>query len=217
MDQITSNQNVHINNDRRDELLIKMYDQLWNSINSHILVVWQSIGTVFGAFAILSLVEKSLISVHLAAAAILGLCLWLIANVYDASHWYNRNLAMIRNIEVDFLSAQDTRLISFYSFRTNPKKMIAHLKIQLWLEIILTLSVSTVHLIGQVIPYLNNPDKKSIDPFEISLPYLILLVGIIILTIIKKGQDKEYNAFLINSPGKPIVQVPIADIAQKEA
>ena len=42
----------------RQELLLKMYDQLFNDINTHIIVVWQSVGVVVCAFALLALVEK---------------------------------------------------------------------------------------------------------------------------------------------------------------
>ena len=35
----------------RSELLLKMYDQMFNDINRHILVVWQSAGTVIGESA----------------------------------------------------------------------------------------------------------------------------------------------------------------------
>ena len=45
----------------RKEFLLKMYDQMFNDINTHILVVWQSVGVVVGAFAVFALVEKNII------------------------------------------------------------------------------------------------------------------------------------------------------------
>jgi hypothetical protein len=51
-------------NDRK-KLLLKMYDQMFNDINSHGIVVWQSIGVVVGAFAIFALVEKNIVTIYL--------------------------------------------------------------------------------------------------------------------------------------------------------
>jgi hypothetical protein len=45
----------------RKEFLLKMYDQMFNDINTHTLVVWQSVGVVVGAFAVCALVEKNII------------------------------------------------------------------------------------------------------------------------------------------------------------
>lgn len=42
----------------REDLLLKMYDQMFNDINRHIMVVWQSVGVLVGAFAVFALVEK---------------------------------------------------------------------------------------------------------------------------------------------------------------
>ena len=46
--------------DDRKEFLLKMYDQMFNDINTHILVVWQSVGVVVGAFAVFALARKIL-------------------------------------------------------------------------------------------------------------------------------------------------------------
>src|SRR5829696_2585314 len=60
----------------------------------------------------------------------------LIAHVYDAGYWYNRNLVIIANIERQFLRPEDQRNIHFYfgSHRAN-NKMMMHLRIQFWLGI----------------------------------------------------------------------------------
>jgi hypothetical protein len=116
--------------DRRD-FLLKMYDQMFNDINTHILVVWQSVAVVVGAFAVFALVEKAVISADVAAALILLLCGWLIAHLYDASYWYNRNLVIIANIERQFLSSADLKGIH-YDFGKHRAKsaMLTHLRIQ---------------------------------------------------------------------------------------
>ena len=82
----------------RKEFLLKMYDQMFNDINTHILVVWQSVGVVVGAFAVFALVEKNIIPMDYACTLMVTLCAWLFANLYDAPYWYNRNLVIIAPI-----------------------------------------------------------------------------------------------------------------------
>ena len=107
--------------ERRDEFLLAMYNQLLNDINRHIMVVWQSVGVLVGAFAILALVEKNLISLDLAVAIVVLLCGWLCAHLIDAGYWYNRNLVMIANIERQFLLESDLRDIQSYFGAHRPK------------------------------------------------------------------------------------------------
>src|SRR5262245_16570834 len=99
---------------RRSDFLIAMYGKLMNDINRHIVVVWQSVGVLFGAFAVFALVEKQVISLDIAASLIIFLCAWVIAHVYDAGYWYNRNLVIIANIERQFLRRSDLRDIHYY-------------------------------------------------------------------------------------------------------
>jgi hypothetical protein len=42
----------------RSDFLLKMYDQMFNDIDTHILVVWQSVAVVVGAFAVLADIQK---------------------------------------------------------------------------------------------------------------------------------------------------------------
>ncbi len=86
----------------RSDFLIAMYNQLMNDINRHIVVVWQSVTALLGAFAAWALVEKQVISLDFAVTLIVVLAIWVIAHVYDAAYWYNRNLVMIANIERQF-------------------------------------------------------------------------------------------------------------------
>jgi hypothetical protein len=98
----------------RRDFLLAMYGQLMNDINRHIVVVWQSVGVLFGAFAVFALVEKKIVSLDIATSLILLLCAWVVAHVYDAGYWYNRNLVIIANIERQFLRPSDLREIHYY-------------------------------------------------------------------------------------------------------
>ncbi len=186
--------------DKRNELLLKMYDQLFNDINTHIIVIWQSISVVIGAFAVFALVEKGIMPIDIASAIIVLLVSWLIAHLYDAAYWYNRNLIMIANIERQFLTTKDLREIHYYFGKHRPdNKMLTHLKIQFALGLGLGAIVLLYHFITRVIPGFRF-SISGFDPIR-SLPYVILVISIIYLYFLRKNRKESYKEFLKNSPG----------------
>jgi len=189
--------------DRRDTFLIEVYKQMFNDINRHILVVWQSVGVLVGAFAVLSLVEKKVISLDVASSIIVLLCAWLFAHVFDASYWYNRNLVIIANIERQFLLQKDLGEIHYYFGKhRRDNKMIWHLRIQCALGTGLALIILAVHFYYQVIPGLNLA-MSQFDPIR-ALPYLVAIVSVIYCASVKRNRDASYAEFLTNSPGIPV-------------
>jgi hypothetical protein len=203
--KLTNHKNLYqkIMNNKREEILLKIYDQMFNDINRHILVIWQSISVLIGAFAIFSLTEKQIISLDIASSIILLLCTWLIAHLYDSSYWYNRNLVIIANIERLFLIKEDLRNVHYYFGKHRPKnRMISHLKIQYSLAIGLGLIIFLYHISVRVLPGINSP----ISEFEAarSLPYIVIILSLFYLNNVKKEKDRNYAEFLSNSPGIPI-------------
>jgi hypothetical protein len=193
----------------RKEFLIQMYNQMFNDINRHILVVWQSIGTLVGAFALLALVEKSVLSVDVAVALIILLTAWLFAHLLDAGYWYNRNLVIIANIERQFLMSDDLRKIQYYFGAHRPKnRMLTHLKIQGALGIGLVLLMLIYHATERVVPGLS----MALTAFEASrtLPYVTLVVCLLYLHNLRKSRDADYQEFVTNSPGETVDTAGIA-------
>ena len=187
-------------NNSRDELLLKMYDQLFNDINRHITVIWHSISVVIGAFAVFALVEKKVVSLDLASSIIILLVSWLIAHLYDAAYWYNRNLTMIANIERQFLKASDLKDIHYYFGKHRPvNAMLTHMKIQRALGFGLASLVLLYHFINRVLPCLNAP-IKNFDPAR-TLPYALVIASIIYLVFLRRNRSASYREFLENSPG----------------
>ena len=192
----------------REEILLRIYDQLFNDINRHITVIWQSISVVIGAFAVFALVEKSIISIDLASSIVVLLVVWLIAHLYDASYWYNRNLAIIANIERQFLERNDLREIHYYFGKHRPvNSMLTHLKIQFALGVGLGFLVFTYHFIVRVVPGFSS-SLANFD-FGRSLPYILLLAAIMYLYWLRNNRNKSYLEFLKNSPGKDIDTIGI--------
>lgn len=186
--------------DSREELLLRMYDQLFNDINRHITIIWQSISVVVGAFAVFALVEKKIISIDLACSIIILLVLWLIAHLYDAAYWYNRNLTMIANIERQFLKTSDLKDIHYYFGKHRPvNSMLTHLQIQYALGIGLGTLVLFYHFYTRVIPGFKLP-ISNFDPIQ-GLPYALVVAAIFYLFHLRKNRNDSYREFLNNSPG----------------
>lgn len=179
-----------------------MYNQLMNDINRHIVVVWQSVGVLFAAFASLSLVEKQIIPIDVGITLIIIVCAWVIAHVYDASYWYNRNLVIIANIERQFLRQSDLHDIHYYFGTHRPaSSMITHLRIQLWLAVSTGGLVLLYHFISVVLPTLSpSAPIRWLSTF----PYFgaAIVAGVWVYSWWRSVV--RYETFLKNSPGKEI-------------
>jgi hypothetical protein len=187
----------------RKEFLLKMYDQMFNDINTHILVVWQSVGVVVGAFAIFALAEKGVLSIDVATTLIVLLASWLLAHLQDASYWYNRNLVIIANIERQFLLDSDLRNIHYYFGEHRPKnRMISHLQIQYSLGVSLAIIMLLLHFVTRVIPGFSAP-WSSMDP-QRALPYVVSASAAVYLARFAVRKRAGYAEFVDNSPGAAV-------------
>jgi hypothetical protein len=194
--------------DRRDEFITEIYKQMFNDINRHIMVVWQSVGVLVGAFAIFALVEKKVLSLDIASTIIILLCAWLYAHLLDASYWYNRNLVIIANIERQFLGQDDLKHIHYYFGKHRPdNKMITHLKIQLALGIGLSGLVLLFHFFDRVLPGLSL-NLSHLESWR-ALPYIFTIASLFYCRSIQKDRNMSYKEFIKNSPG---IEVTITDI-----
>lgn len=188
----------------RNRLLIELYNQLWNSINTRLNLIWQSIGVLVSAFAIFALTGNNIISLNYAAALIILISAWFLAHIIDMSFWYNRNLAMIANIERLFLSVKDVKLLYPYFIQHRPKnKMMTYYVIQTWLGIGIAAIVIMLHFFKKIIPVF-----QCVNNFEVEniLPYIVFVVCIILLLRFKRKRDEDYDQFLKTSPGKDMTK-----------
>ena len=187
--------------DDRRTFLLEMYRQMFADINRHMTVVWQSVSVVIGAFAIFALVEKAIIPLDIASSLIVMLCAWLYAHMLDAGYWYNRNLAIIANIEKQFLLESDLKDIQYYfgAHRSKSNKMISQLRIQAFLGVGIAVLVILSHFIDRVWPGFGS----AISHFEFSraFPYLTLFGSLGFCAWFWDDRRKSYVTFVTNSPG----------------
>lgn len=187
------------NNDRK-ELLINLYNQLWNSINVRTTAIWNSVGLFTGAFAVLALTGNNIISLDIAASLIIMICGWYLANIIDVSFWYNRNLVIISNIEKEFFEKDDLRKIHSYfgSHRPN-NRMIYHFKVQFFLGVGIGLIFIILHFLKEVLPNIDfDIEKVRLQGY---MPYLIALCVSIYLIRFKARTNRNYSNFVSSSPG----------------
>jgi len=188
--------------DGRRELLLRMYDQLFNDINRHILVVWQSVATLLGSVAVFALVEKELIGVPVATLIIFLATGWLIANVIDSSYWYNRNLVIIANIEREFLYQSDLHDIHYYFGEHRASNtLLTHLWIQGVLGGLLALGVGLADIWVSMRPTF---DASLHVRLWNAVPLLFAVVAAVVLYVFYSSRGAAYVLFKQNSPGVPI-------------
>ncbi len=190
----------------RRELLLHMYDQMFNDIDRHINIVWQPITVLVGSAALLAAGTQQLISIDIAVALIILLVGWLIATIYDSSYWYNRNLMIIANIERQFLKKSDLKEIHYYFGKHRRKQeMLTHLRIQWVLALGIGIISLAYHIVRQRLNLLcwisNHGTGCSV---EVLIPYIVVVGAIIWSCVVKWQRGKSYEEFIKNSPGIPI-------------
>jgi hypothetical protein len=183
---------------RRDDFLIAMYNQMWGNIDRHILVIWQSVGALIGAFAVLALVEKNVLPVDWACSLMVVICAWVAAHVIDANYWFTRNLVIIINIERQFLLSKDLQDIHPY-FRDHRRPTLDHLVVQRCLAASVFLLIGGWHFSTRVAPGLASPWRNF--EFSRALPYVVALIAAVLLIVFNRKQKKSYEKLLRKSPG----------------
>lgn len=187
----------------RADFLIAMYNQLMNDINRHIVVVWQSVTALLGAFAVWSLIEKNVVSLDVAVTLIVVIAIWVLAHVYDAAYWYNRNLVMIANIERQFLRQSDLREIHYYwGKHRDTSSMLTHLKLQRGLALGVAGLVLGIHFFTVMVPLIQ--DRFVGAKLQHFLPWAATIAGLFIWRRRHILAARKYAEFLKNSPGKAV-------------
>lgn len=187
--------------DRRDQFLIAMYSTMWENISRHILIVWQSVGVLVGAFAALILVEKHTVSPDYAATFVVLAGAWQVAHVFDASWWFNRNLLIVTNIERQFLTKADIKEIHYYFETHRDPKILDHHIIQLVFGLAVTAVVLAYHFVNRIYPIATSNEK--FDAVR-TMPYAAFLLCGLLLMAFYCRQHNMYWKLRNASPGKSI-------------
>jgi hypothetical protein len=168
-----------------------------------VLVVWQSIGVLVGALAVFALVEKGILSLDFATTFVILISSWSVAHLYEATYWYNRNLAIIANIERQFLTALDLKEIHYY-FGEHRKvnKMLDQFKIQYALAVGIAAIFLAFHFVERIAPGIGAPWGS----FQVqrAVPHMLLVAAVVLLFLLERRYGEKYREFLQNSPGNKV-------------
>lgn len=175
---------------RREDFLIEYYKVLWGNVNRHIQGVWQTVTTLGGSFALLTLVGNEVISYSWAIALIVGLCAWCTSTVYDSGLWFARNQAIAANIERLFFLESDETKIQPYFKEHREEPLISHFEIALWLSRGLVFTLVLYHLIEVVYP-LKKIDASFSCPEAIPYAAPYIAFGLYIYVERKKKRDTQ--------------------------
>jgi hypothetical protein len=186
----------------RKLFLIEMYKQMFNDVDRHLKIVWQVVGVLVGAFAVLALVEKHVLSIDMASGLIILLAIWVIVHVYDSNYWYNRNLVIIANIERQFLDKADLVNIQYYFGKHRDKNAVqTSLKIQLYFCLVVIVLFLVYQFSKSIYPGFDSVLSIENVRIEKVIPYVTLLIGYFIVRWIKNKRIRDYDDFLRKSPG----------------
>jgi hypothetical protein len=187
----------------RETFLIEMYKKMWDNIDRHIIVVWQSVGVLAGALATFAIVDKEKLFFVLdyATAFVVLAAAWQLAHVLDANFWYNRNLLIIANIERQFLLLSDVRDIHpYFQKHLHSSDMLDHLKVQRFFGLAVLALVLIRHFALRVAPGIYS--SWSNFEWQRTLPYLALIGGGWFLYALARRQRRSYERLTATSPGK---------------
>jgi hypothetical protein len=128
------------------------------------------------------------------------LCGWLAATTLDASNWFNRNLAIITNVERLFLTPADLQYVHpYFGSHRPPGQHAHHFLIQLWLAGAVGALILCYHFVERVCPGLSLP----LSNFQLprALPYILTLVVVVVLALLQRHFLKKDKQFQQKSPG----------------
>jgi hypothetical protein len=163
----------------RLDFLATMYKAMWDNINRHVTIMWQSVGLLATAFAATFFLKGEsggdrgpMLDVITSVVVIASL--WVVAQAHDASEWCNRNLQIISNIERELLDSDDVFRIHPYAGQKRKNKLLGYFRIQVTLSISLMVLAVLMHFLLRVGDQLSF--SNPISPIKL-LPYVVLAAG----------------------------------------
>jgi len=187
---------------RKDVFLLEIYKQCSSHLGRHVSAMWQCLAVLvaFGASVRTDTRDRTL---DYGITLVVVLCTWLIASSIDASAWFNRNIAIVRNIERLFLESRDVEYVHpFFAGPPRDGKIIMHFRIQIAFAITLETLALGLHFGSRVADGFALP-LRSLEVSRM-LPYLISslsALGMWRLMIAHRTQQRDADRL---SPGRDL-------------
>ena len=190
---------------KRKDFLSISCNNLYDSINTHYKFSWEIAILFISSLAVFINHQcgKEELTDYITTIC-LSIAMWAIAHIYESNFWYRRNIAIISNIERQFLYKEDSKeILHFFNKSSKKYSVIDSLKINLVLVIFISVILLIYHISYRLIPFCNNSTgEHNCSCLSIFLPYLSLIVLYCYLVQpTKTKREKDYDDFIMNSPG----------------
>jgi hypothetical protein len=177
-----------------------MYHEVWGNINRHLTIIWQAAAVLGGAFGVFAFVDKGVLTIDISTSLVLLIASWLVAHVYDANSWFNRNLVIVANIERQFLRRSDEKDIHFFFTRHRKSgDLVEHLRVQRNLGVGIGAIVLGHHFVTRVLPFLG-AQWLHVEA-QRALPYLVAAICALWISRLRASRMANYSEFIKKSPG----------------
>lgn len=189
-------------NPDRKEFLLAMYKELFNNIDRHISLSWQSISIVASFLTAFILTEKFKVPSLITVFFLIVVIAWTIARLIDAEHWYERNIHIISNIEKIFLTEKDDdKHIHFYfKYNRTKKNKLESVLIQSFASTILWM-ISLGYYVWRI-PKSIKENSYMFDPSqEIIFLITFSVMVAILLYIYSQNNIRAIETLRTKSPG----------------
>jgi hypothetical protein len=192
--------NYSVDEGKRADFLIQMYETYNAEIARHFGLAWQAVSVFLASIIAIVAAIKQIggIPAYVVISLYFLLVTWAVEVVIDAAFWYNRNLVVVANIERQFMKPSDARDIHWYFLAHRPfNKPITFMRSLL----LFLVSIAFVVLIF----YFTLPEINGQKDFFCSISsYIPLIIAAGLALVIRNfaiDKNKEYLTFLANAPG----------------
>jgi hypothetical protein len=182
-------------------------------LSRHFGVGWQTITSVVGTIAVISLTQDKKLPPQIAVSAAIAISFWAILNILDASFWAIRAIAFLANVEAVYFYESERHIFNPYVGSHPPLKALESLRYQLYAALVM-LVLSCAYYLNRISDGTNHfsaffAQLRSHTYFEVgywALPGFVFLIMLEIVLTAKYQRIKDYRDFVTNCPGPGLVR-----------
>src|SRR6266478_147070 len=115
-------------NDQRHDFILAYYSMAVQDLSRHLGVGWQTLTSVVGTVALLSLAQESKLPLPVAVTVAVVIGFWGVLNILDADYWATRAIAFLANVEAVYFFRNERKVFNAYAGLHPPLKIMDSLK-----------------------------------------------------------------------------------------
>jgi hypothetical protein len=197
----------------RHQFILQYYSMAVQDLTRHFGVGWQTITSIIGTVAVISLAQDKKLPAQFAVSAAIAVAFWAILNITEASYWATRAIAFLANVEAVYFYESERRIFNPYVGSHPPLKGLAGLRYQLNAAIVM-LVLSCVYYLKQVsdgTAHFSMLSEKianhgRFDVFYWALPAFVFCIMLDRTVAAKHKRIRDYRDFVTSCPGPGLVR-----------